>query len=54
MTDSAYKGTAGEHVTNENAKIASKRSTNIDQLSSWSCVSITSMAFPAKTTVLEH
>jgi len=39
-----------------NAKIASKRrrSRYNDELSSWSHVSITSTAFPAETTPLEH
>ena len=31
-----------------------RRSRNNDELSAWSYVSITSMAFPAKTTLLEH
>ena len=30
------------------------RSRNNDELSSWSCMSITSMAFPASTSLLEH
>jgi len=41
---------------NEKVKIASnrRRSRKNDELSSWSSVSITSMALPAKTTPLEH
>jgi len=46
---------AGGHW-NPRIKIASKwmGSTNNDELSEWSCVSIISMALPAKTTLFER
>jgi len=38
-----------------NVIIASnRRSRNDDELSSWSCVSVESMALPAKTALLDH